>query len=105
MFVGSTSGNGRQSLEFASVVNISAGGALVAISRPVPPSATVFLEIPSAPPVAAAPSTADSRTIRAKAVRNNRTDNYYLIAFKFSTPLPSDSRTSLLKRRKARSSV
>src|ERR1700730_17951257 len=90
VFVGGTDGNGKQSLEFASVVNISAGGALIAVSRSLPLSATVFLEIPSAPPASVATSTADSRTIRAEAVRADRADGYHLVGFKFLTPLRTD---------------
>jgi hypothetical protein len=105
VFVGSTNDNGKQTLEFASVVNISAGGALIAISRSLPLSATVFLEIPSAPPASVASMTADSRTIRAEAVRSHRADDYHLIGFKFSTPLPMDSRLRTQKRRKVHSPV
>ncbi len=104
VFVGSSSGSGKQSLEFASVVNISAGGALIALSRALPLSATVFLEIPTAPPASVASITANSRTIRAEAVRFERADNYHLIGFKFSTPLSMDSRLRIQKRRKATSS-
>ncbi len=104
VFVGSTNGTGKQSLEFASVVNISAGGALIALSRSLPLSATVFLEIPSAPPASVASITANSRTIRAQAIRADRADNYHLIGFKFSTPLRMDSRIRVQKRRKVSSS-
>ncbi|MGH9528502.1 MAG: PilZ domain-containing protein [Terriglobales bacterium] len=104
VFVGSTNPNGNQSLEFASVVNISAGGALIALSRSLPLSATVFLEIPSAPPASVASITANSRTIRAEAIRAVRADNYHLIGFKFSTPLRMDSRQGTPMRRKATSS-
>ena len=104
VFVGSTNGAGKQTLEFASVVNISAGGALIAISRSLPASAIVFLEIPSAPPASVASLTADSRTIRAEAVRSQRADDYHLIGFKFSNPLRIDSRRTQ-KKRKANSSV
>ncbi len=105
VFVGRTHGAGKQSLEFASVVNISAGGALIALSRSLPLATTVFLEIPSAPPASVASITADSRTIRAEAVRADRADDYHLIGFKFSTPLPMDSRIRARTKRKANSSV
>jgi PilZ domain len=105
VFVGSTNGGGKQTLEFASVVNISAGGALIAVSRSLPLSATVFLEIPSAPPASVASMTADSRTIRAEAVRADRADDHYLIGFKFASPLPTDSRPRVPKRAKVHSSV
>jgi len=93
VFVRSRDENGRDLLEFATAVNISAGGALVVVRRPLPQSATVSLEIPSAPigPAIGLPSR--SRLIRAKAVWVTHQEDYHLLGLKFVRPLGTDKRT------------
>ena len=90
VFVRSSNGNGQDSLEFATAINISAGGALVVVRRSLPRSTTVSLEIPSPPigPQNALPSF--SRIIRAKAVWVNHFDDYHLMGLKFTRPLGTD---------------
>ncbi|HYK51233.1 MAG TPA: PilZ domain-containing protein, partial [Terriglobales bacterium] len=53
VFVRSRDEKGKDLLEFATALNISAGGALVAVRRSLPLSTQVLLEIPSAPLAAA----------------------------------------------------
>jgi len=90
VFVRTRDGSGKDSLEFATAINISAGGALVVVRRSLPKSAMVSLEIPSAPigPMDGMPSS--SRVIRAKAVWVTHLDDYHLLGLKFARPLNTD---------------
>ena len=54
VFVRGRDGKGKEFLEFATALNVSAGGMLVAIRRVLPAIAQVRLEIPSAPVAALA---------------------------------------------------
>jgi PilZ domain len=87
VFVRSRDEKGKEFLEFATALNISAGGALVAVRRSLRPSAQVLLEIPSAPLVAAASLPRAARTLRARTVRVTHAEGYHLIGLKFSRPL------------------
>ena len=49
VFVRSRAESDKEFLEFATALNVSAGGMLVAVRRSIPSSAQVLLEIPSAP--------------------------------------------------------
>src|SRR3989440_12837818 len=69
VFVRSRDEKGKEFLEFATALNISAGGALVAVRRSLPLSAQVSLEIPSAPLAATAALPRAARTLRARTVR------------------------------------
>ena len=90
VFVRSSAGKGKEFLEFATSLNVSAGGMLIAIRRAVPPISQIRLEIPSAP-VAAAMLPKAQRTIRAKALRTTPAAGYYLLGLKFARPLPLSS--------------
>src|ERR1035438_6702353 len=68
VFVRTRDGNGKDSLEFATAINISPGGALVVVRRSLPKSAPVSLEIPSAPIALARGLKTPSRIMQAKAV-------------------------------------
>lgn len=85
VFVRSRDSKGKEFLEFATALNVSAGGMLVAIRRVLPAVAQLRLEIPSAPIAALAPRAA--RTLRAKTLRTTPADGYYLLGLKFSRPL------------------
>jgi len=93
VFVRTRDGSGKDSLEFATAINISAGGALVVVRRSLPKSALVSLEIPSAPigPASGLPSS--SRVIRAKTVWVTHLDDYHLLGLKFVRPLNTDTTT------------
>ena len=54
VFVRSRDEKGKEFLEFATALNVSAGGMLVAVRRSLPPVAQIRLEIPSAPLAAVA---------------------------------------------------
>jgi len=105
IFVRSRDQSGKDSLEFATALNISAGGALVAVHRAIRPAAQVSLEIPSAPLAAAAPIPKSSRNLRAKIVRVTHADGYHLLGLKFSQPLLSPTMRRATARRKIGSTL
>jgi hypothetical protein len=91
VFVRSRDDKGKDFLEFATALNISAGGALVAVRRSLPRTAQVLLEIPSAPLAAANNLPRAARTLRARTVRVNSAEGYHLLGLKFSRPLLNGS--------------
>ena len=91
VFVRSRDGGGRDSLEFATAINISAGGAMVLVRRSLPKSALVSLEIPSAPIGPVNGLKTSSRIMQAKAVWVTHLDDYHLLGLKFARPLSTDA--------------
>lgn len=91
VFVRARDGAGKDSLEFATAINISAGGALVVVRRSLPKSAVVSLEIPSAPIGPFQGINTSSRVIQAKAVWVTHLDDHHLLGLKFARPLGTDS--------------
>lgn len=87
VFLRVANADGSEVVEFATALNISAGGALVAVRRPFPDSSKVSLEIPSAP----IPQTNDLpdsvRNLKAKLVRVTHSERCHLLGLKFSRPL------------------
>lgn len=77
----------KEFLEFATALNVSAGGMLVAVRRSLPASLEVSLEIPSAPLAALATLPKVARTLRAKVLRTEHAETYNLIGLKFFRPL------------------
>jgi hypothetical protein len=105
IFVRSRDQGGKDFLEFATALNVSAGGALVAVHRALRPAAQVLLEIPSAPLAASAPISKSARNIRAKIVRVVHADGYHMIGLKFAQPLLAAMGERPLARRKVASSM
>ena len=99
VFVRSQDGKEKEFLEFATALNVSAGGMLVAVRRSFPSSARVSLEIPSAPLAANVALPKAARSLRAKALRLQHAEGYNLVGLKFSRPLVN-SDTSLIKARR-----
>ena len=95
----------QEFLEFATALNVSAGGMLVAIRHSVPSTAQVSLEIPSAPLAALAALPRVARNLRAKVLRMQHGEGYNLVALKFSRPLLNASPNGKPVRRKITSSV
>jgi hypothetical protein len=91
VFIRTRDGSGKDSLEFATAINISAGGALVVVRRSLPQSAPVSLEIPSAPIGPADGLKTSSRIMQAKAVWVKHLDDYHLLGLKFTRPLSTDA--------------
>jgi hypothetical protein len=87
VFVRSRDAKGKEFLEFATALNVSAGGMLIAIRRVLPPIAQLRLEIPSAPITAMAPLPRAARTLQAKTLRTSSAEGFYLLGIKFSRPL------------------
>jgi hypothetical protein len=93
VFVRSKDENGKESLEFATAVNISAGGALVVVRRSLAKSSAVSLEIPSAPIGPNDGIRKSSKAIKAKTVWVTHLNDYHLLGLKFARPLSTDSET------------
>ena len=91
VFVRTRDENDADLLEFATAINISAGGALVAVRRSFPKSTAISLEIPSAPIGPADGVPRITRVIRAKTVWVSHSVDYHLMGLKFARPLNTDS--------------
>lgn len=87
VFVRSQIESDKEFLEFATAINVSAGGMLVAVRRSIPSAGQVSLEIPSAPLAALAELPTVVRNMRAKVLRMQHGENYNLVGLKFSRPL------------------
>lgn len=105
VFVRSRDGRGKEFLEFATALNVSAGGMLVAIRRTLPTSAQIGLEIPSAPVATLASLPKSSRALVAKALRTTPAEGYYLLGLKFSRPLVHANRPPTQRRKSVSSRV
>ncbi len=100
VFVRSRDRKGKEFLEFATSLNVSAGGMLLAIRRVLPAVSHLVLEIPSAPVAVMAPLPHAARTLRAKTLRTTPADGYYLLGLEFTRPL-SLSRKPAARQRKS----
>ena len=87
VFVRSQAEAHKEFLEFATALNVSAGGMLVAVRRSIPSAAQVSLEIPSAPIGALADLSNVTRNLHARVLRSNPGEGYNLIGLKFLRPL------------------
>jgi PilZ domain len=106
LFVRSRDSKGKDLLEFATALNVSAGGVLVAMHGALRPATQVSLEIPSAPLPASAPVRKGARNLKSKVVRVTHVEGYNLVGLKFVQPLlPAVAPHRTLHRRKVVSSV
>jgi len=103
VFVRTRDGKGNEFLEFATALNVSAGGMLLAVRRILPRRSEIRLEIPSAPVAALALLPSVARNLRARALRNTPAEGYYLLGLKFSRPLLRPGDSNGIRRRKASS--
>ena len=101
VFVRSRDEKGKEYLEFATALNVSAGGMLLAVRRVLPPIAQIHLEIPSAPVAALALAPRAERNLRARTLRTTPAEGYYLLGLKFSRPLASPGSMNGTKRKKS----
>jgi hypothetical protein len=102
LFVRGRDRNGKEFLEFASALNISAGGALLAVHGALRPTAQVLLEIPSAPLPTSVSVRKNSRNFRAKIVHLTHADGFNLVGLRFLQPLlPSEKSIGIRKRKVA----
>ncbi|MBV8052096.1 MAG: PilZ domain-containing protein [Acidobacteriaceae bacterium] len=105
VFVRSKDGNDRELLEFATALNVSAGGALVVVRRALPLSAQVLLEIPSAPLINGNTLPTSSRNLRARTVWTTYKGGYQLSGVKFSHTLLNSTARRPARRGKLVSSL
>jgi hypothetical protein len=89
VFVRGTDETGKEFLEFATALNISAGGVLLATRRSLPKSASLALEIPVAPLPADSLSSQSIRSLKAKLVRVTHGERYHLLGLKFTRAIQS----------------
>jgi len=87
VFVRSRDKTGKEVLEFATALNISATGALVAVRRSLPLSSQVSLEIPAVPLASTAALPKSYRNLRARTVWITHADTYQLVGLRFSQAL------------------
>jgi hypothetical protein len=99
VFVRSRDDKGKEFLEFATSLNVSAGGMLVAIRRVLPAVAQIRLEIPSAPVASMAVLPRAARTLNARTLRTTPAEGYYLLGLKFSRPLPQSEKPKSRRRK------
>ncbi|MBV9608135.1 MAG: PilZ domain-containing protein [Acidobacteria bacterium] len=83
VFVRGQDQDGKDFLEFATALNISAGGALLATRRVAPKSSVISLEIPSAPLPRMALLPKIVRRLKARLLRSSLVDGYHLWAVRF----------------------
>lgn len=95
VFIRSRDGKGHDFLEFATSVNVSAGGMLVAMRRALPVLAELHLEIPSAPVASLVPLPRPMRTLRARTLRSTIAEGCYLLGLKFDRPLRLATRPAI----------
>jgi hypothetical protein len=95
----------KEFLEFATALNVSAGGMLVAVRRCPLHSAQVSLEIPSAPLAALAELPQVTRNLRAKVLRMEHAEGFHLVGLKFLRPLVNSHAPAKARGRKHTSSV
>jgi PilZ domain-containing protein len=105
VFVRSRNREGKEFLEFATALNVSAGGMLVAVRKVFPDLAHIQLEIPSAPVAAVALLPRASRDLRAKALRTTPAEGCYLLGLKFTRPLLRSADSNGSRRRKEPAAV
>ena len=91
VFIRGIEPDGSEFLEFASALNVSAGGALLASHRPLRPSTTIALEIPAErlPHSKVLPRTVHN--MRARLLRVTFSDGLHLCGIRFTAPLKDGS--------------
>ncbi|MGZ4812626.1 MAG: PilZ domain-containing protein [Terriglobales bacterium] len=87
VFVRGVDQDGKEFLEFATALNISAGGVLLATRRSLPRSTSLALEIPVAPLPPNSISPQSVRSLKAKLVRITHGERCHLLGLKFYRPL------------------
>jgi hypothetical protein len=87
VFVRGVDGQGREFVEFCTLLNESAGGALLAIRKPLRRRSRVSLEIPLAPALRNVRFRGTKRMLRARVVRTAPIDGWNLCGLQFARPL------------------
>jgi len=87
VFVRGVNAQGREFLEFSTLLNESAGGVLLAIRKPLRRWSRVSLEIPSAPLLMNVSLPGTVRRLRARVVRITSVEGWNLCGLQFLRPL------------------
>jgi len=87
LFVRGQDKSGKHFLDLTLVLNLSAGGALVATREPLPPSSQIMLELPSAPLPSFIHSLQRNHGLKGRVIRSTSRDSYYVCAVRFARPL------------------
>ena len=96
VFVRGIEPNGKQFIEFATALDISVGGALLAIQRHLPPGSRIMLEIPCTP-IPMAKDSQQNQNFKARLVRVTKSDDCHLLGLKFHRPLANKSNSKKKK--------
>ena len=87
VFVRGLDPQGKQFIEFATALDISVGGALLAIQRHLPKGSKIMLELPSTPgPEVKVPRNI-KQSVAARLVRVTNGESCQLLGLKFQRPL------------------
>src|SRR5437867_9922026 len=86
-FIRGVNGQGREFLEFSTLLNESAGGVLLAIRKPLRRWSRGSLEIPSAPLLMNVSLPGTVRRLRARVVRITSVEGWNLCGLQFLRPL------------------
>lgn len=95
IFVRGVDQDGKEFLEFATALNISAGGILLATRRSLPRSSSLSLEIPVAPLPPTTETPQSIRSLKAKLVRITHGERCHLLGLKFSRSLHDTAKRKL----------
>jgi PilZ domain len=87
VFVRGVDWQGREFIEFCTLLNESAGGALLAIRKPLRRRSRVSLEMPLAPVLKNVRLRRTKRMLRARVVRSIAIDGWNLCGLQFARPL------------------
>lgn len=93
VFVRGIDQDGKEFLEFATALNISAGGILLATRRSLPKAANLALEIPVAPVPDPSTQPQSIRSLKARLVRITHGERCHLLGLRFLKPLSKDVRS------------
>jgi hypothetical protein len=89
MFIRGVDEQGKKFLEFATALNICAGGALLATRRFLPEASKVSLQIPPPPFPKQVLSDLMVQNLKAKVVQVRNSEHYHLCGLSFSRPFPA----------------
>jgi len=87
VFVRGINGQGREFLEFSTMLNESAGGVLLAMRKPLRLWSRASLEIPSSPILMSGKLRRAVRRLRARVIRITHVEGGHLCGLQFARPL------------------
>src|SRR3989442_2378733 len=93
VFVRWINAQGREFLEFSTLLNASAGGALLVIRKPLRRWSRVSLEIPAAPLLKNVKRRRTKRMLQARVIRITYGEGWNLCGLQFARPLMGISRS------------